>query len=188
MSETCIEAFQRALGLLGAVAIAGCGAQANPGPGGQAEARTSDTTVGIESNAGPLVLGATTRFFVPPPDPGAVQQIVGLLEQRDLRDALKLVEMVGQGQAVWFDGGTPDDVRKSVKQTVSEASSDRRVPVLVAYNLPFRDCAQYSAGGAADTASYEAWIDGFAAGIGKGAAVVILEPDGLGIIPYNTTI
>ena len=29
----------------------------------------------------------------------------------------------------------------------------RRVPVLVAYNIPFRDCAQYSAGGALDTAS-----------------------------------
>jgi endoglucanase len=60
--------------------------------------------------------------------------------------------------------------------------------VLVAYNLPYRDCAQYSAGGATDTAAYQAWIDAFAAGIGRGKAVVILEPDSLGIIPYNTTI
>jgi endoglucanase len=56
------------------------------------------------------------------------------------------------------------------------------------YNAPFRDCAQYSAGGATDTAAYKAWIDGFAAGIGGDPAVVILEPDSLGIIPYNTTI
>ena len=62
------------------------------------------------------------------------------------------------------------------------------MPVLVAYNLPYRDCAQYSAGGAADTTAYQAWIDGFARGIGNGQAIVILEPDGLGIIPYNTTI
>ena len=62
------------------------------------------------------------------------------------------------------------------------------MPVLVAYNLPFRDCAQYSAGGAADTAAYKAWIDGFAAGIGDRAATVILEPDGLGIIPHYTTL
>jgi endoglucanase len=62
------------------------------------------------------------------------------------------------------------------------------VPVLVAYNLPYRDCAQYSGGGAVDTTAYKAWIDGFAQGIGKGKAVVILEPDGLGLIPYNTTI
>ena len=69
-----------------------------------------------------------------------------------------------------------------------EAKAQRRVPILVAYNAPFRDCAQYSAGGATDTAAYKAWIDGFAAGIGGDPAVVILEPDSLGIIPYNTTI
>ena len=40
-------------------------------------------------------------------------------------------------------------------------------------------------GGALDTASYEAWIDGFAAGIGKRKAVVVLEPDSLGIIPWS---
>jgi endoglucanase len=33
-------------------------------------------------------------------------------------------------------------------------------------------------------AEYNAWIDGFAAGIGKEKAIVILEPDGLGIIPF----
>lgn len=68
------------------------------------------------------------------------------------------------------------------------AACERRVPVLVAYNLPYRDCAQYSAGGATDTAAYKAWIEGLVKGIGKGQAIVILEPDGLGLIPYNTTI
>jgi len=56
----------------------------------------------------------------------------------------------------------------------------------VAYNLPFRDCSQYSAGGAASLAGYQAWIDGLAAGIGGREAIVIVEPDGLGIIPFNT--
>ena len=59
--------------------------------------------------------------------------------------------------------------------------------MLVAYNIPFRDCAQYSAGGATSVAEYEAWIDAVAAGIGDREAVVILEPDGLGIIPWYTT-
>jgi endoglucanase len=71
---------------------------------------------------------------------------------------------------------------------MKEATLEDRVPVVVAYNVPYRDCAQYSAGGAADTAAYEAWIDGFASGIGSAKAVVVLEPDSLGIIPYNTTI
>jgi endoglucanase len=57
------------------------------------------------------------------------------------------------------------------------------VPVLVAYDIPGRDCAQYSAGGALNEAAYEAWISAFAAGIGNGRAVVILEPDALGNLP-----
>ena len=40
------------------------------------------------------------------------------------------------------------------------------VPVLVAYNVPNRDCSQYSAGGARNGRAYRAWIDGFARGIG----------------------
>jgi endoglucanase len=54
--------------------------------------------------------------------------------------------------------------------------------------LPFRDCSQYSAGGATSVQEYKAWIDGFAAGIGNSKAVVILEPDGLGIIPWYTSL
>ena len=90
--------------------------------------------------------------------------------------------------ANWFTKGTPAEVKAAVNTVVTAAAADGSVPVLVAYNLPYRDCAQYSAGGAADTAAYNAWIDAFAAGIGNRDAVVILEPDGLGIIPWYTTV
>jgi endoglucanase len=90
--------------------------------------------------------------------------------------------------ADWFTTGTPDEVRAAVDDVVTAAAAQGRMPVLVAYNLPFRDCAQYSAGGALDTAAYQAWIDAFAAGIGDRPATVILEPDGLGIIPHYVTI
>jgi endoglucanase len=79
-------------------------------------------------------------------------------------------------------------VSRQVNETVNAAAGQHSVPVLVAYDLPFRDCGQYSAGGALSTADYLAWIDGFARGIGSSKAVVLLEPDGLGIIPYNTDI
>ena len=88
--------------------------------------------------------------------------------------------------AHWLTAGTPAEVRKDVDKVVQAADRINRVPVLVAYNLPFRDCAQYSAGGATSTAEYKEWIDGFAEGIGDRDAVVILEPDGLGIIPWYT--
>jgi endoglucanase len=45
---------------------------------------------------------------------------------------------------------------------------------------------QFSAGGATNAADYAAWIDGFANGIGDQPAIVILEPDSLGIIPWFT--
>ncbi|MDW4572047.1 glycoside hydrolase family 6 protein [Microbacterium sp. M3] len=90
--------------------------------------------------------------------------------------------------ADWFTSGTPAEVEAAVDAVVTAAAAQGRMPLLVAYNLPFRDCAQYSAGGAAGTAEYLAWIDGFAAGIGDRPAAVILEPDGLGIIPHYVTL
>jgi endoglucanase len=51
--------------------------------------------------------------------------------------------------------------------------------VLVAYNLPGRDCGGFSAGGSGSPSGYRAWISAMAAGIGSSAAVVILEPDAL---------
>ena len=55
----------------------------------------------------------------------------------------------------------------------ARAAGKGEMPVLVAYNIPFRDCAQYSAGGATSVAEYEAWIDAVAAGIGDRDAVVL---------------
>jgi endoglucanase len=128
------------------------------------------------------------RFYVPPPDPGAVQQIKTLARHGRIRDAIGIARMVTTPQAVWFNGGTPAEVRRDVHATVVAAARHHAVPVLVAYNLPYRDCAQYSAGGATDTDAYLQWIGAFAAGIGNRPAIVILEPDGLGIIPNNTDI
>jgi endoglucanase len=140
------------------------------------------------NGAGPGGHGRDTRFYIPPPDPGALQQIESLVKSGDIKDAVGITRMVTTPQAVWFNGGTPAEVRTSVHRTVQAAARQHAVPVLVAYNLPFRDCAQYSAGGATDTDAYLQWISAFAAGIGNRPAVVILEPDSLGIIPNNTDI
>ena len=59
------------------------------------------------------------------------------------------------------------------------------VPTLVVYYVPGRDCSQYSSGGAPTDAAYRAWIDGFVAGLGRGKAVVIVEPDGLANLPQD---
>ncbi|MBW8764368.1 MAG: glycoside hydrolase family 6 protein [Microbacterium sp.] len=90
--------------------------------------------------------------------------------------------------ATWFTGGTPEEVHDAVDRVVSDASAEGTLPVLVAYNVPYRDCSLYSAGGAADTEAYNAWIDAFADAIGDRKAVVMIEPDGLGVIPHYTTL
>src|SRR5215472_5549080 len=130
-------------------------------------------------------LSADTRFFVPDPNPGAKQQIRQLRRQHDGADAELLRDMVTTPQAVWFTKGTPEQVRDGVRDTMESARDQEAVPVLLAYDVPGRDCAQFSAGGALDMASYLAWIDGFASGIGRGKAVVILEPDSLGLLPSS---
>jgi len=138
--------------------------------------------LGSSASAGPV---ATTRFFTPLPNAGAAQQIFRLLTSHDRQDAALLTRMVSTPQAVWFTSGSPRQVEQAVRITMHQAALQRAVPVLVAYDIPGRDCQQYSAGGALDTASYLAWIDGFARGIGQGQAVVVLEPDGLGLLPSN---
>jgi endoglucanase len=170
------------------LSAAGCGGEP-PGTGGTA---SPEVTIAVAAAAAPAssarTLDPNTKFYVRTPDSGAATQFLGLLKGGQLKDALNLALMEATPQAVWFTSGSPSDVQAAVSKTVKDAEKQGRVPVLVAYDIPFRDCAQYSAGGAVDTTAYKAWIDGFAAGIGKSKAVVMLEPDSLGIIPYNTTI
>jgi endoglucanase len=182
--ETRLAAFAAAT----AFAALGCGDLTTGTPQPGTDDPPVETTTAALSAAPSRVLDPNTRFFIPPPSSGAVQQILDLAKGRKLLDAARVTAMEATPRAVWFDGGTPADVKKAVKKTVSAAALLHTVPVLVAYNVPYRDCSQYSAGGAADTASYDAWIDGFADGIGSAQVVVILEPDGLGLIPNNTDI
>jgi endoglucanase len=145
----------------------------------------SASTNAPTASTGARSFGPGTRFFVPPPSSGAPQQILQLVRSGDHKDAALIAETEAIPRAVWFTSGTPAQVRQQVRQTMIEASAERAVPVLVAYDIPGRDCAQYSAGGALNEADYEAWINGFAQGIGHGKAIVILEPDALGNLPSD---
>ncbi len=111
-------------------------------------------------------------------------QSATLLEDQAKVDALNLAKVPS---ATWFTDGTPVDVEQKVRGLVKRAAAAGAVPVLVAYNIPWRDCALYSAGGAASGDAYLAWIKGFAAGIGDDRAIIVLEPDSLGVIPWHRT-
>ena len=131
-------------------------------------------------------LPASTRFFVPTPDRGALHQIADLVATGHFGDAELILREVTTPQAVWFTGGTPQDVQQQVRQTTQGAAAAHAVPVLVLYNVPGRDCSQYSSGGAGSDPAYQAWIDGVAAGLTRAhRVVVVVEPDGLANLPSD---
>ena len=138
----------------------------------------------IAAVAASAVLVPGVQLDVPKPNQDAKAQITALKSAHDKADAKLIKAMIETPQSKWFTGGTPKSVHKDVKKTMEDAHEEGTVPVLVAYNIPYRDCSQYSAGGAANAQDYKAWIDAFAAGIGNKKAAVLLEPDGLGIIPW----
>jgi endoglucanase len=145
--------------------------------------QASGTLVTTTTAAPGRALSPATRFFIRPPDKGAIQQDIQLLRSGDRKDAALLTRMEATPQAVWLTGGTPAQVKQQVRTTLLEAAFEHAVPVFVAYDIPGRDCNQYSAGGALNQADYEAWIAAVAAALGKTQAVVWLEPDSLGLLP-----
>ena len=92
-------------------------------------------------------------------------------------DAAQMDKIARNSQAVWMDGRTVD-VFTDVNNAVTAATAVGSTPVLVAYNIPQRDCGGLSAGGTTIN-GYKGWIAAFANGLAGRKAVVILEPDAL---------
>ncbi len=90
-----------------------------------------------------------------------------------------------QPQAKWF-GSWNSDVKNDVKSYTLKSNYAGKIPVLVAYNIPNRDCGGYSKGGSNDGASYINWVNNMANGI-SGQAIVILEPDSVALIECLNT-
>ncbi len=86
--------------------------------------------------------------------------------------------IANQPGARWF-GGWSGEIGAAVGNYVGTASYYGRTPILVAYNIPARDCGLHSAGGAASMQVYRDWIRAFATAVGTRPAIVILEPDAL---------
>ncbi|MER7567160.1 glycoside hydrolase family 6 protein [Streptomyces sp. NPDC097941] len=98
---------------------------------------------------------------------------------RDRRADVIEARIADRPAAVWFADYTPATVTSRVRAVTSDGAVQGRVPVVVAYAIPDRDCGGASQGGAPDLGAYDAWIDRFAAGLGSGEVVVVLEPDAI---------
>ena len=114
------------------------------------------------------------RLYVDPANP-AMKQAQQWRRSRP-QDAALMRRIADQPQAIWI-GDWMRDVRREVNALMGRTGG--ALPVLVAYNIPGRDCGQHSAGGARGGDAYRRWILELAAGIRGRPSVVILEPDGL---------
>ncbi|MEZ0385015.1 glycoside hydrolase family 6 protein [Mycobacterium sp. pW045] len=95
-------------------------------------------------------------------------------------ESAELARVANTPQAYWLDQAFGvGSVGATVARHTGAAAAAGAMPVLVLYAIPHRDCGSYAAGGFSSGASYRAWIDGIADGIGGSPAAIVLEPDAL---------
>ncbi|MBI5134247.1 MAG: glycoside hydrolase family 6 protein [Candidatus Taylorbacteria bacterium] len=143
-------------------------------PAAQTSATTADTApvaqvISPEANVQP-------KLYVDPNNPAIAQ--ASAWRQSRPSDAAIMDKVGANSSGIWL-GGWNADVESDVRKAVTAASTQDAAAVFVAYNIPGRDCGQYSAGGLSGKEAYLSWIGKIKAGIGSGKAIVILEPDAL---------
>ena len=119
---------------------------------------------------------AGARLYLRPDSPA--QRQVEQWRRTRRADAVRLETIASAPHAVWFGDWTPEP-RDDVRAVVTDAARTGTLPVLVAYDIPARDCGGHASGGASSAEAYRRWITAFAEGIGDHQAVVILEPDAI---------
>ena len=137
------------------------------------------TTVSRGSNgslADQLNSSYPTKLYVEPSSPAATQAT--LWSSGNPTDAAIMDRLAAQPTALWLTG-VSGDVQNRVNNYVTAAYQAGALPVLVAYNIPYRDCGGSSSGGAITMSAYDTWISQVASGINGRPAIVILEPDAL---------
>ncbi|MFE0515725.1 glycoside hydrolase family 6 protein [Streptomyces sp. NPDC058964] len=147
-----------------ALLIAGCSSSGNGGD--------EDGGRGAKITQQPR---GTDPFWVNP-DGNAARQVAGYEKDGKKDDAEQIRKIAEQPTGEWIG---PENPEQEAQGFTEAAEKSDRTALLVLYNIPHRDCGQYSQGGAADGNAYRAWIDGVAKGIGDRSAMVVLEPDAI---------
>ncbi|GAA4603662.1 glycoside hydrolase family 6 protein [Actinoallomurus liliacearum] len=158
---------------LGVAAVIGLTGACSPGraAGTTAAHETVAGTAHAAAAGGPIDL--TSGFYV---DPDSNPATWVKNNSGDGRAARITSAIAGKPMARWF-GDWSGDIAAAVSAYVGAADAADKLPVLVAYNVPGRDCSGHSAGGAGSPEAYRTWISNFAAGIGARPAVVVIGPD-----------
>lgn len=128
---------------------------------------------------GAAAVAADSPFYVDPTTQAAewVAENPGDSRAQVIGDSIASVP-----QAHWFTKTNTDTIRSEVDTAVGAAAAAGKIPILVVYDIPNRDCSGASTGGAPDHAAYRQWVDEFAQGLADRPATVIVEPDVLAIM------
>jgi endoglucanase len=118
------------------------------------------------------------------PDSKAAQAVADLEKDGKGKEAKTVRRIAEQPSGEWIMPENATDQARGYTEAAEKADRDA---LLVLYNIPHRDCGNYSKGGAADGNAYRAWIDQVAAGIEDRPATVILEPDAVQHMVDNCT-
>ncbi|MFC4497600.1 glycoside hydrolase family 6 protein [Streptomyces ovatisporus] len=152
--------------VLTAALLAGCSSDSGSGQDGEAGGDGGGLSQRPKS---------VTPYWVDPKS-NAAQQADTYSKDGKAEQAAQMRKIAEQPVAEWI--GTEDPGGQTRKVVGAAAKADREA-LLVLYNLPHRDCGQYSKGGAPSAGAYRAWLDQVVKGIGKRAATVIVEPDAI---------
>jgi endoglucanase len=104
-----------------------------------------------------------------------------LMRESNPEHSALLAKIADHGGADWIGDWTPN-VGNWVGKRVTLIQKTGALPLFIVYNIPKRDCGNYSAGGSEKGEAYKEWITKFAKGIGNRRAAVVLEPDALGLL------
>jgi endoglucanase len=118
------------------------------------------------------------------PDGSAARQVAAYDKAGKKDDAEQIRKIAEQPSGEWILPENAEDQARGYTEAADKADRDA---LLVLYNIPHRDCGQFSKGGAADGNQYRAFIDSVAQGIGDRHATVILEPDAVQHMVDNCT-
>ncbi|MBN0045806.1 glycoside hydrolase family 6 protein [Streptomyces actuosus] len=108
------------------------------------------------------------------PSGNAAQQVAAYVQRGKKDEAEQIRKIAAQPTGEWIGPENPEQEARGFTEAADKAG---RTALLVLYDIPHRDCGQYSQGGAADGDAYRTWVAAVARGIGDRPATVILEPD-----------
>ena len=96
-------------------------------------------------------------------------------------DAALMNKIAAQPTGTWM-GDWTSDPESAARDLGSATNNAGLVPLVVIYNIPNRDCGQYSKGGVSSAPAYRRWIRQWAKGAGSYRMIVVLEPDALAML------